>query len=73
MPQLEIDDIDFKIAQELKDNARISYKLLGDKISLSVSPVYTRVKKMEENGIIKNIKQRSTGENLDMQYTPSFS
>lgn len=55
-PQLEIDDIDFKIAQELKDNARISYKLLGDKISLSVSPVYTRVKKMEENGIIKKYK-----------------
>jgi DNA-binding Lrp family transcriptional regulator len=53
MIKFDADEIDFKIACLLKGNARLSYKAIGEKISLSASSVYERVKKMEEKGIIK--------------------
>lgn len=53
MPKPEGDEIDFKIACQLKENSRISYKEIGKNISLSPSSVYTRIKKMEEKGIIR--------------------
>mgnify|MGYP000845328858 CR=1 FL=1 len=51
--KLETDDIDFKIVCLLKDNSKLSYKAIGEKVSLSASSVYERVKSMETNGIIK--------------------
>lgn len=45
MPKPEMDETDFKIAWKLKDNSRISYKTLGDYVSLSPSSVYERTKK----------------------------
>lgn len=51
-----IDDIDLKIINVLKDNARISYKNLSEIINLSVPAVFARTKKLEENGIIQGYK-----------------
>lgn len=48
----DLDEIDFRIAYELKNDCRISYKQLGSKISLSSSSVYERTKKMEEKNVI---------------------
>lgn len=53
MTKLDTDEIDFQIASLLQKNARLSYKAIGEKISLSASSVYERTKKMEEKGIIK--------------------
>ena len=52
MPKPEMDETDFKIAWKLKDNSRISYKTLGDYVSLSPSSVYERTKKMEDKEVI---------------------
>jgi DNA-binding Lrp family transcriptional regulator len=49
----ETDEIDFKIACMLRGNARLSYKAIGEKVSLSASSVYERIKKMEEKEVIK--------------------
>jgi DNA-binding Lrp family transcriptional regulator len=54
MVKLETDETDFKIACMLKKNARLSYKAIGEKVCLSASSVYERIKKMEEKGVIKN-------------------
>ncbi len=51
--KLETDEIDFKIACLLKENSKLSYKAIGEKVSLSASSVYERVKSMETSGIIK--------------------
>lgn len=51
--KLETDEIDFKIACLLKENSKLSYKAIGEKVSLSASSVYERVKSMESTGIIK--------------------
>ena len=48
MPQLEVDEIDFQIACQIKDNSRISYKTLGEMVNLSASSVFERTRKMEE-------------------------
>ncbi|KPM33098.1 transcriptional regulator, AsnC family [Croceitalea dokdonensis DOKDO 023] len=49
-----VDDIDKKILQELKDNARISFANLAREINLSPSAVRERVQKMEDLGVIQN-------------------
>lgn len=52
MLKKDLDDIDFRIACELKNDCRISYKQLGRIISLSPSSVYERTKKMEDKNVI---------------------
>lgn len=52
MPKFNVDDIDLKIAEALREDARLSYKKLGEKISLSTASAYERTKRMEENGVI---------------------
>jgi DNA-binding Lrp family transcriptional regulator len=49
----EMDEIDFKIARLLRENARLSYKEIGEKVSLSASSVYERARRMDERGVIK--------------------
>lgn len=53
MMKLDTDEIDFQIACLLKENARLSYKAIGEKVSLSASSVYERTKRMEEKKVIK--------------------
>ena len=53
MPKPETDEIDFRIACLLRENARLSYKSIGSTVSLSASSVYERTKKMEDKEVIK--------------------
>lgn len=48
----ELDEINWKILKELQINAKISFKQLANKVSLSPTAVIERVKHMEEAGII---------------------
>jgi len=52
LPKNNLDDVDFKIANALRENARLSYRKLGDMISLSTASAYERVKKLEEQDVI---------------------
>lgn len=47
-----IDDTDLKILKEMIKNSNLPIKELAQKVNLSVSPVYERIKKLEANGII---------------------
>ena len=49
---MEIDEIGWKILEELQKNARIPFKQLADKVNLSPTATIERVKRMEEEGII---------------------
>ncbi len=49
----EIDEIDRKILRELRSDGRISNTSLADKIGLSASPCWNRVRQMEQAGIIE--------------------
>ena len=48
-----LDELDLKILKHLQIDAKLTAKDLGDKIALSQTPVYERIKKLERNGIIK--------------------
>nr|WP_320118091.1 Lrp/AsnC family transcriptional regulator [uncultured Marinifilum sp.] len=49
-----LDHTDRKILELLQQDCRITIKELAQKLHLSNTPVYERVKKLERSGIIKN-------------------
>lgn len=49
----KIDDIDKKILNILQDNSKITHKEIADKLYLSRTPVFDRIRKLERKGIIK--------------------
>lgn len=55
---MNVDAIDLKILKYLQDNARLSNQELADLVNLSASACHRRVKILETNGIIENIKQK---------------
>jgi len=48
-----LDQKDLAILRLLQHNARITVKEISDKVHLSTTPVHERIKRMEENGVIK--------------------
>ena len=50
---VKLDQKDLAILKLLQQNARITVKEISDKVHLSTTPVYERIKRMEETGVIK--------------------
>ena len=50
---IPLDARDLAILKLLQQNARITVKEISEKIHLSTTPVHERIKRMEENGVIK--------------------
>jgi DNA-binding Lrp family transcriptional regulator len=48
-----LDKKDMAILKLLQENARATVKEISEKIHLSTTPVHERIKRMEENGVIK--------------------
>ncbi len=48
-----MDNIDKKILNILQENAKISNREIGEKLFLSRTPIFDRIRKMERKGIIK--------------------
>jgi len=51
--QNTLDAKDLAILRLLQENARITVKEISAKVHLSTTPVYERIKRMEETGVIK--------------------
>ena len=51
MPAL--DNKDLEILKLLQQNARITIKEISDKVHLSTTPVHERIRRMEEQGVIR--------------------
>ena len=47
------DSVDLEILKLLQQNARITVKEISDKVHLSTTPVHERIKRLEEQGVIK--------------------
>ncbi|MEO8773809.1 MAG: Lrp/AsnC family transcriptional regulator [Gelidibacter sp.] len=61
-----MDDIDHKILQLLRRNARESFANIGKKVELSAPAVGKRVKQLEEKGIILGYSLKLNHEKLDV-------
>lgn len=48
-----LDEIDRRILRELQDNARLSNAELAERVGLSASPCWQRVKRLEDSGYIQ--------------------
>ncbi len=48
-----MDAVDKKIVIELQQNAKQNTKEIATKVGLSVTPTYERIKRLENNGVIK--------------------
>lgn len=48
-----LDDVDLKILRLLQEDAKLTTKQLADKVSLSTTPVFERLKRLEREGYIK--------------------
>lgn len=49
----KLDNIDIQILRALQDNARLTVKELASRVSLSSTPVFERLKRLENGGYIK--------------------
>ena len=54
--KLNLDKLDFQIIQEMMENAEISYADLGKKLFVSGGTIHVRVKKLEEQKVVKGKK-----------------
>ncbi|WP_204247223.1 Lrp/AsnC family transcriptional regulator [Thermococcus celer] len=48
-----VDELDLRILSLLQQNARLSYREIARELKVAVGTVYNRIKRMEEEGIIK--------------------
>ncbi|MDF2548822.1 Lrp/AsnC family transcriptional regulator [Anaerosolibacter sp.] len=68
-----MDQYDVMILEELQNNGKISMAELGRKIGLSTSATSERVKKMEQEGVIKSYTAVLDGEKIGMDITAFIS
>ena len=64
-----VDEVDAKILQQLAKNARQSYRQIARKIRVSTGTVLTRIKRLEEMGIIRGYSVILDTERLGYQLT----
>ncbi|MEM5875321.1 MAG: Lrp/AsnC family transcriptional regulator [Candidatus Aenigmatarchaeota archaeon] len=75
-----MDDVDKIIINELQKNCKITTKKLARKLNLPISTVFTRIKNLERQGIIKEYKaildakklNKSTTAFILLSYDPSY-
>lgn len=60
----KLDHVDIQMLRTLQENARLTVKELAAKVRLSSTPVFERLKRLEEGGYIKKYMAVRTRENL---------
>ncbi len=50
---VQLDKSDLAILKLLQENARITVKEISEKVHLSTTPVHERIKRLEQNGVIR--------------------
>lgn len=69
MTTSRLDRVDLRILDELQGNARLSSADLAERVSLSTSPCWRRVKRLEEEGVIRAYQARLDPVKLGYQVT----
>lgn len=65
----QLDDKDIKLLKLLQDNAKLTVKELAKEINLSPSPVFERVKRLEQDGFVKRYAAILDAEKLNRGFT----
>lgn len=65
---MKLDALDLSILKLLQKNSKLTNKALSTHLSLSVTAVYERIKKLEKTGIIKDYVALLSKEKLDQSF-----
>ena len=65
---MKLDALDLSILKLLQKNSKLTNKALSTHLSLSVTAVYERIKKLEKTGIIKGYVALLSKEKLDQSF-----
>lgn len=65
---IRLDNIDTKILHVIQKDAALSVAEIADKVGLSSSPCWRRIKRMEEDGIIKQRVTRLSRQKLGLDF-----
>jgi len=65
----QLDDKDFQLLRLLQKNAKLTVKELAKEVNLSTSPVFERVKRLEQEGFIKRYAAVLDAEKLNRGFT----
>lgn len=68
-PKVKLDRTDRKILEALQQDARLSSAELAERVSLTTSPCWRRVKRLEEEGVIRGYEAKIDPERLGYQVT----
>lgn len=63
-----LDAIDIQLLRALQENSRLTTKELSQKVKLSISPVYERVKRLEADGFIERYVALLNPEKLNLSF-----
>jgi Lrp/AsnC family transcriptional regulator, leucine-responsive regulatory protein len=66
---IELDEIDFGILSILQENCRVSLAKIGEQVGLSSPSVIERVKKLEDNGVIRGYHAQLDARRLGVDIT----
>lgn len=68
MQKIVLDRMDSRILEELRNNSKITVRRLSEKLNLSTTPIFERIKKLEKQGVIKRytveVNEELIGKNL---------
>ncbi|MBD8891850.1 Lrp/AsnC family transcriptional regulator [Roseibium litorale] len=53
---MDLDDADIRILDSLQEDGRLTNQALSEKVGLSTSPCWRRVRQLEEAGVIQNYR-----------------
>ncbi len=64
-----LDRLDFAILRALQRDARLSLAELSSEVGLTASPCWTRIKRLEQDGVIEGYSARLNAEKIGMKDT----
>lgn len=64
--EMNLDTLDLAILEVLQRDARISLQALSSQVGLTASPCWTRIKRMEEAGVIEGYSVRVNAERIGL-------
>lgn len=73
MPNLTIGAVDLRILKALQENARLSNVELSEKVNLSPSQCYRRLRRLEEAGVVQGYTVRVDPETVGLDVTAFVS
>jgi Lrp/AsnC family transcriptional regulator, leucine-responsive regulatory protein len=66
---MKLDDIDIKILQQLQQDSKITNKEISNKLDLSVTAIYERIKRLERNKVVSRYVALLNPEKVDKGFT----